>query len=368
MVIAHVLSSLAIGGQERVVLDLAAGQATEHQVIAISLAAAEAGPGVLAAQFEKRGVAVRHIGKRPGVDPTLPVRLGALFKREGAAVVHTHNRMPLVYATVAGKLAGATSVHTRHGPGAGTAAQRWLRRGAGLFLDAYVAVSPEMSQLAIKMRDCAAKKIVVIENGIDLDRFFPDEEKRRDLRRELGIPETAWVVGTVGRLAVEKAYDRLIAAAAPLLGAEARLVIVGDGAEAPKLREAVKAHGVEAFVHMPGSRDDVPRFLAAFDVFALSSKMEGLPLVILEAMATELPIVATAVGGIPGAVKHGETGLLVPAGDEGALRDALRQLKLDRAEGKRLGERGREIAIGRYSSERMVREYLDLYRRFRASS
>ena len=78
--------------------------------------------------------------------------------------------------------------------------------------------------------------------------------------------------------------------------------------------------------------------------------------------------VATAVGGIPGAVKQGETGLLVPAGDEGALRDALRRLKLDRAEGKRLGERGREIAIGRYSSERMVREYLDLYRRFRASA
>ncbi|HET6284338.1 MAG TPA: glycosyltransferase [Polyangia bacterium] len=368
MVIAHVLSSLAIGGQERVVLDLAGGQAADNRVIAVSLAPERGGPGVLAGQFEQRGVTVRHVRKRPGLDPTLPLRLGALFRKERATVVHTHNRLPLMYGSAAGKLAGAAVVHTRHGPGMGTATQRWLRRRAAFFLDAYVAVSPEMSALAMKMHDCSPAKICIIENGIDLGRFFPDPAKRAELRRELGIPEGAWVVGTVGRLAVEKAYHRLIAAAAPLLGAQARLVIVGDGAEAPRLREAAKAHNVEAFVHMPGARDDVPRFLAAFDVFALSSRMEGLPLVILEAMATELPIVATAVGGIPGAVAPGETGLLAPPDDETALREHLRQLKLDRPLGQRLGKRGREIALHRYSKDRMVREYLNLYRRHRASS
>jgi glycosyltransferase involved in cell wall biosynthesis len=99
-------------------------------------------------------------------------------------------------------------------------------------------------------------------------------------------------------------------------------------------------------------------------VFALSSKMEGLPLVILEAMATELPIVSTAVGGIPGAVADGETGLLSPPGDAPALRECLRALADDRPRARRLGQRGRQIALDRYSGQRMVNDYLALYRRF----
>jgi glycosyltransferase involved in cell wall biosynthesis len=175
-------------------------------------------------------------------------------------------------------------------------------------------------------------------------------------------------MGTVGRLAPEKTYELLIAAAAPLLGAETRLVIVGDGAEAARLKAAVNSAGVAAFAHLTGKRDDVARLLCAFDVFALSSKMEGLPLVILEAMATELPVVSTAVGGIPGAVADGQTGLLSPAGDVQALRERLKALADDHPRARRLGQQGREIALRRYSSERMVNDYLSLYRRLGGAS
>src|SRR4051812_30189133 len=235
MIVAHVLSSLRVGGGERVALDLAGGQAeASHQVMVVSLSPPPDGP--LDQAFLGRGVAVHRVSKRPGVDLTLLPRLAALFRRQQVDVVHTHNRLPLIYAAAAGKLAGAVVVHTRHGPGRGTTRETWLRRAAGRFLDAYVAVSPELAELARGLGDCAPRKLSVIENGIDLVRFRADPDARRAVRAELGIPAEAWVVGSVGRLAPEKDYPLLVRAAAPLLGPDARLVLVGDGAEAAAIR------------------------------------------------------------------------------------------------------------------------------------
>ncbi len=201
-----------------------------------------------------------------------------------------------------------------------------------------------------------------IPNGIDLSRFHPDAEARAAVRAELGVPADAFVVGTVGRLAPEKDQALLMRAVAPLLDENLRLVIVGDGMERAALDAQAAALGERArFVHLPGARKDVPRFLAAFDVFALSSVTEGLPLVIPEAMATALPVISTAVGGIPGVVAEGETGFLVPPGDEAALRDRVARLAAERALGEKFGARGRALALALYSAERMVRDYLALY-------
>lgn len=367
MIIVHVVSSLAIGGQEKMILDLAAGQvARGHAVQAVSLAPDH--PGTLAPLFGERGVAVQHVAKREGVDPTVFPRLYSLFRRARADVVHAHNRLALIYAAAPGKLARSTTIYTRHGPGVGTARQRFVRRAAARCLDAYVAVSPETLTVARQHHDCDERKLSAIDNGVDLRRFRPDAEARAASRAGLGIPEAAWVMGTVGRLVPEKNYQLLIAAAAPLLGPEVRLVIVGDGPEAPALHGAAAQAGVERFVHFTGRRDDVPALLCAFDQFALSSRMEGLPLVILEAMATALPIVSTAVGGIPGAVADGETGLLAPPGDAAALRQRLQALRDDRPRAQALGRRGREVALARYSVDRMVDDYLTLYRRFGRAS
>ena len=119
--------------------------------------------------------------------------------------------------------------------------------------------------------------------------------------------------------------------------------------------------GTSAWVHLVGARSDVPRFLSSFDAFALPSTSEGLPLVLLEAMATGLPIVASAVDGIPDVVREGETGRLVPPADLDALRAGLVALDRDRVRARRLGERAREVALGRYSLETMTRAYMALY-------
>jgi glycosyltransferase involved in cell wall biosynthesis len=360
MVVAHVLSSLHIGGAERVALELAGGQAAaRHEVMVVSLEPPPEGP--LAETFRARGVGVHRVSKGRGLDPGLPLRLAALFRRRGVTVVHTHNRMPLIYGAAAGRLAGAVVVHTRHGPGKGTRREQWLRRGAGRLLHAYVAVSPELRDLAETLGDCPPAKLAMIENGIDIARFSVGDADKRAARQALGLPADAWVVGSVGRLSKEKDYPLLVRAAAPLLGREAFLIIVGDGAEAGNIRTEVAARGVEPFVKLPGASSDVPRYLAAMDVFALSSRMEGLPLVALEAMAAGLPVVATAVGGLPGLIQHGESGFLVESGDERGLRARFEALRADPGAGRAVGARGQTRVRERHSREAMVQRYLDLY-------
>jgi glycosyltransferase involved in cell wall biosynthesis len=358
--VAHVLSSFHVGGGERVALDLAGGQAAAgHAVTVVSL---EQPPdGSLAGAFADRGVAVERIWKRPGFDATLVLRLAALFRRRGVEVVHLHNRLAMIYGAPAGRLAGAVVVLTRHGPGSSGLKERWLLRGAARLLDAYVAVSPEIGVLERERGYCPPAKISVIENGIQVDKFDRAAERRRAAREAVGIPADAWLFGSVGRFAPEKDYRFLVRAAAPLLGPGTRLLLVGDGPEMPAIRAEIDARAVAPFVALPGLRHDVPDLLAALDVFVLSSRMEGLPLVALEAMATGLPVVATAVGGLPNLITEGENGFLVPSGDEPALAARLASLRDDPALARAVGDRARARAREQYSGERMVRRYLDLY-------
>ncbi|HEX8109650.1 MAG TPA: glycosyltransferase, partial [Kofleriaceae bacterium] len=173
----------------------------------------------------------------------------------------------------------------------------------------------------------------------------------------------AWVIGTVGRIAAEKNQALLVQAMAPLLGPGTHLVIAGDGPLLPALTERVSGLGVAGFVHLLGARKDVPDLLNALDTFVLSSDTEGLPLVVPEAMATGLPVISTAVGGVPSVIDDGQTGFLVPRGDEQALRDRAAALQADPAASRAMGQRARTAAVARFSAERMQRDYLELYGR-----
>jgi glycosyltransferase involved in cell wall biosynthesis len=195
---------------------------------------------------------------------------------------------------------------------------------------------------------------------VDVVRFAPSAAARRRIRRELQIPDEACVVGTVGRLAAEKDQAALVLAMAPLLSAERRLVIVGDGAERGALEAQIAGIPQGRFISMLGDRRDVESILSALDVFALTSRTEGLPLVLLEAMASELPVVSTSVGGIPDLVTHGATGLLTRHGD--GLTRLLQSVFDDRALARRLGEAGRREVVARYSVTTMAQKYERLYR------
>jgi glycosyltransferase involved in cell wall biosynthesis len=158
----------------------------------------------------------------------------------------------------------------------------------------------------------------------------------------------------------------LLRAALPLLGPEARLVFVGDGPLLPTLRALAARHPAGHFASFVGARHDVPRLLAAFDAFALSSRTEGLPLALLEAMSVGLPIVATEVGGVPDVVRDGYSAWLVPSEDEAALRAALVELRSDPTAAAAIGAQGQQEGR-RFSAATMTSRYLDLYRRGRAA-
>jgi glycosyltransferase involved in cell wall biosynthesis len=359
--IVHVLSSFGMGGQERVALDLAGGQAgAGHRVLTVSLAPPPDGP--LADEFRDHRLDIETVAKRPGKDPRLFIALARLFRNRRVDVVHTHNPQPLLFSALPAKLARAALVHTKHGVNPDTPRRLAMRRAAGRLVDAFVAVSQPTADVATERREYRAGRLHVVPNGIDLDRFGPDPEARRGFRRELGIPDDAFVVGTVGRLWPEKGHAYLIRSLAPVLGEKFQLVIAGEGPERENLARQVAELGRPGTVHLTGNRRDVPRLYAALDVFALTSKSEGLPLVLPEAMAAALPVVATRVGGIPQVVDEGETGFMVAYGDEEALRQRLVALDADRRLARQCGEMGRERSLDRYSSRRMVADYLALYR------
>jgi sugar transferase (PEP-CTERM/EpsH1 system associated) len=358
LAIVHVLSSFGVGGQERVALDLAIGQRRRgHDVAVISLAPPP--DGAMIDEFREHGIAAERVAKRDGLDPTLVPRLVRALRSRRADVVHTHNPLPLIYAAPAARLAGTAAIHTKHGVNPGSRGHRLLRRAAARLVHAFVAVSDTTAEQARAQHDAPLRRLHTIPNGIRLDRYRPDAEARAAARVELGLGD-AWVVGTVGRLDEHKNQAMLVRAMAPHLSARVRLVIVGDGPARGDVEAAVAALPDPRWVVLTGRRMDVPQLVPAFDVFALSSKTEGLPLVVPEAMAVGLPVVATAVGGLPGVITEGETGALVPV-DDAQLSAALGRLVADPARARAMGRRAREVALERYSAERMVDEYLELY-------
>jgi glycosyltransferase involved in cell wall biosynthesis len=366
VIIAHVISSFGIGGQERMVRDLAIGQAARgHRVIVVSLAPPP--EGALAVALTAGGVEALTVAKGPGVvDPTLVARLAWAMRRRDVEIVHTHNPLAMAYGAAAGRVLRATVIHTQHGLPTGSRGQRLVRRQLARLVDTFVAVSPAIAYEAARTHELGDGRVEVIENGIRLDRFRPDREQRAAVRVELGLPADAFVIGCVGRIDEQKNQTLLLRAAAPLLGDKVRIVFVGDGPAEAELALAIARLPNPAWARMVARRDDLDRVLAALDVFALSARTEGLPMVVLEAMATGLPVVATAVGGIPGVIVDGETGYLT-AVDERQLRDRLGRLVSGPEAAREMGGRARADALARHDLARMIDDYLRLYERVAAA-
>jgi glycosyltransferase involved in cell wall biosynthesis len=278
-------------------------------------------------------------------------------------VVHTHAPGPLLYAVPAARLAGVRRiVHTSHGANVTQLGPRSiaLGRAVALLLTRFVPVSDETAETARVREKIPARLIEVIPNGIPLDRFAPDAAKRARIRAELGIPEQAFVVGTVGRVEAVKNHKLFVASMAKLAGPDTHAVIVGGGSLEAEVRAAIPA-GAAPFIHMTGPRRDVPDLLTALDVFTLTSTTEGLPLSVPEAMATELPVVATEVGSLPTIVPK-DTGILVPSGDEAGLTAAYARLRDNPRARREMAKAARAFAHARFSLATMVDAYEKIYR------
>jgi glycosyltransferase involved in cell wall biosynthesis len=204
-----------------------------------------------------------------------------------------------------------------------------------------------------------------VHNGIVLPERRPRNEARAFLRAELGLLEAIPVIGMVGRLAEQKGHKYLLEAAPAILEKvpDVHFAFIGEGEERSALEGLAAKRGVAERVHWMGFRSDTQRLLAGFDVLAMPSEFEGLPLVLLEAMAHGVPIVAHAVDGIPEAVTDGQEGYLIARGDIRALAERLVQLLLDPAEAERMGERARARIDPEFTVRTMAERTAEIYSR-----
>jgi sugar transferase (PEP-CTERM/EpsH1 system associated) len=355
--VAHVVLSMDFGGLESIVLDLVReGRRLGQGVVVVCLER----PGVLAPQFEAQGVRLACIQKPPGIRLGTFGRLRSLFHELGPDVVHTHQIGALFYAGPAARRACVpVVVHTEHGKHFDERRRtRWLGRLAGRSAARFFCVSADIAAAAEAYRIVPRRKLHVVPNGIDTHRFR-DRGDRNLVRTALGIPPGAPLIGTVGRLCEVKRHDLLIRAFRQVHArlADARLLLVGDGPWMGRLRELVAGLGLTDRVHFAGYQPQPAPCLQAMDVFALTSQSEGMPLVVLEAWAAGVPVVATRVGGLPELIDDGRTGILIDFGDEDAVAQAVCRLIGDPVLAGCLGEAGRDRVESRFSFRRMADEY-----------
>ena len=304
--------------------------------------------GILEGRARSAGIDVQALPFRGDWSPSAAVLLARLAHRVHPEVVHAHDPHALAAALViaAPRVASRRVDFAIHGR-----ASRWKYGRCRRILAVSGAVA------AVLRRDGIARdRVRVVYEGVPDRRAEPGG---RAMLEALGVPMTSPVVGTVAALTDHKDHRTLLSAAARVPGAH--FVIIGDGAERAALQVQAAELGLGTRVIFAGFREDLDRLIPAFDVFCLSSKMEGLGTSLLDAMCFARPVVATAAGGIPEAVEDGVTGRVVPVQDPAALAAALVAVLEDAPERARLGAEGRRRFESRFSADRMVEATLAVY-------
>jgi sugar transferase (PEP-CTERM/EpsH1 system associated) len=353
--IAHVVHRLDVGGLENGLVNLVnrlPADRYRHAIVSLTDATD------FAKRIEREDVPVVSLTKKPGHDLGIHLRLYQAFRRLRPAIVHTRN-LATVEAVVAAAAAGVPfRVHGEHGrdmqdPEGVRRRYRVLRRSLSPLIHRFIALSRDLERYLLATVGISSAKVVRITNGVDLDRFRPAARK----------PDGPVTIGSVTRM--QEVKDPLTLAKAFILlarrGVEARLVLVGDGPLLDPARRMFAEASVSSRVTLAGNRNDVPEALRSFDVFCLSSLVEGISNTILEAMSTGLPVVATGVGGNAELVENGMTGALVPPRDPEALAAALARYVEDESLRCEHGLAGRARAEREFGLDGMVERYLGVY-------
>jgi glycosyltransferase involved in cell wall biosynthesis len=366
--VTHVVLALDTGGLERIVLDLVRvgrDHGQDPSVICLER------PGTLAAQVEILGTPILCANKPPGLRYGTVNRLRELLGQLKPDVVHTHQIGALLYSGPAARREKVPVVlHTEHINNVaksrslnGKIRTRLLWGLAGRFADRFCCVSDDIAEAVKAYGTVAPQKVRVVLNGIDTA-VFDSHGDCDSLRRGLAIPHGVPVIGSIGRLNEVKRQDLLIRAFAKIAIRDPKphLLLVGDGPAFETLRQLAVTLGLSDRVHFAGYQARPEYFLHLMDIFALTSRLEGMPLAILEAWAAGRPVIASRVGGVPKLVTAGLTGLLFESGDEAALSEAMSVLLASPDQARRLGETGREYVRSRFDLSVMASAYEQHYR------
>jgi glycosyltransferase involved in cell wall biosynthesis len=298
-------------------------------------------------------------------------RMVQLIRRLRPDVVHTHMAKAGTVGRLAARICGVPLiVHTYHGhvfhsyfSPAKTRLFVTIEKGLGLMTDRIIVLGEEQRAEIASLGVAPAHKLEPIRLGLELSPFLEVEAARGGLRRELGIGEDIPLVGIVARLVPIKAHEMFFEAAKRVVHErpDARFVVVGDGERRAELEALVDRMGLRDSVTFLGWRRPMTGVYADLDVVALTSRNEGSPVSLIEAMASGRPVISTEVGGVPDVVVNGVTGLTVPSGDASAMADGILLLLRDRALADRLAAAGQRHVYPRYDSSRLVDEVRNLY-------
>jgi glycosyltransferase involved in cell wall biosynthesis len=361
-------SSAGVFGAERVVLELCKGlMDSPYQPIV----------GVLTNQ-DKRSIHLYEAARLENL-PAEVFEAGGAFDRGAilqireyieaneVSIINCHGYKANVYAAGAAAFAKKILIATIH-PWTETEYSwrakfyTWLDKLVLRMFDERIAVSDNVLKM-LKSQMPAARH-TLIPNGIDTSRFLNIGAKsRQQMRRLLNIPEDCFLIGTIGRFAPEKGYELFLEAAKQVreMMPNTRFVIVGDGELRETLVEKAAQFNLLEVLTFTGVRTDIPELLSAMDIYVLSSFSEGLPMVVLEAMATGKAVVATSVGDIPKLIQHNKTGVLVPPHSASALATALVNLLSQSELIQRLGIAAQRFVCENYDFKKMTQKYIERF-------
>lgn len=366
----HLINGEYFGGSARVLMNYLSSSARQADV-----AVGVHFPGELERRLRAAGIETELVAMRGRFDMRATRQVLRLARRWNADLVHTHQVRNTLLARIASVAGGPPVVTHVHSPAfrESTRAIRNLATGAVDRALAgrtrrFIAVSDSLGR-ELRRLGIGADRIRVVPNGIPLP-SAADPQSRAELRRELGIPSGDHVIGMVANFRPRKGAEVLIEAAAELAraGSPIRLLLVGEAFReggrdyAAELAALGQRAGLGDRITFTGFRADSDRIIAGLDLFVLPSRFgEGLPMVLLEAMGSAIPVITTPVEGIVEVVQDGQNGLLVPSDDVAALRDAIRSLLSSPARRADLGTAARETVVTRYSSDRMAEGFEAVY-------
>ena len=367
--IVHVVYSFSVGGLENVIVQLInqlPADRFEHVVLSLTTI------GDFKNRIAQQGVRFIELHKPPGHAVALYPKIYQLLRVIKPDVVHSCNLAALEIVPLCWLARVPLRIHAEHGwdahdpQGINPRYQR-LRRAYKPFVSHYVAVSKDLDDYLERAIGVPQFRRSLITNGVDTQAFLPAQGAPSAVPGCPFVLGENWLLGTVGRLQSVKNQPLLVRAFVRLLqdhpeaAIRMRLVVVGEGPLRAEIETLLANANVSHLAWLAGARDDVADVLRMLNCFVLPSQAEGTSCTLQEAMACGLPVVATAVGGTPDILKHGESGFLVDSDDEAAMANAIWALYTDKAKTLRLAQTARDWALQNFGLDAMVHSYESLF-------
>jgi len=356
----HTIETAEPGGAETILVQIAECLSNRYEPMGLVLS-----EGWTSNELRKRNITVFHEPLHRSFDLGWVKRLLKIIKDNDIKLIHSHEFTTNAYLTVAARITNIPIICTVHGKN--YYPERYYRRLAYRLVakhaDKFVAVSYDLKNYLAYDIGIPEDRIRVVHNGIDVNLFSNDKTGKSDIKSDLAISDSDYVIIVVAALFEMKGHKDLLESIGNL-GEDAKdvkVLFVGDGWYKPELIRKTKELGIEDKVEFLGFRNNIAELLSISKLFILPSYSEGLPVSVLEAMSSELPVIATDVGGMREVIKDGENGYLIPPGNPQVLADRVRYCIHNELLAKELSKKGRPFVVDKFSLDTMLGNYESMY-------